>query len=282
MAKRLKGVPNLPFAPIVAILFGIVAAVLVFATPAWLLERPVASLGISAVLSAAKPPLGDTARLLIAVATGLSVGLILWMVMRPIEKLIHNSRVARPLTSRTEAPHPDTESSDWTTRAARAPIFAGDELGAPLMSDEALASGGELFLDQSMVDAPAAEIEQEAVEPPQGRGWIEFVNDTPEAALDKAPDAQPDPLAVLIPTPAPPPGPTPGIVAVEAPESGDREQEEAEGDEPSLQHLLHRLESALDRRTTLAEQGSPLSNPPPATTVASLRNLIEVSAKNAA
>ena len=103
MAKRLKGVPNLPFAPIVATLFGIVAAVLVFATPAWLLERTVASLGISAVLSAAKPPLGDTARLLIAVATGLSVGLILWMVMRPIEKLILASEFQKLLIVRIGA-----------------------------------------------------------------------------------------------------------------------------------------------------------------------------------
>ncbi len=156
MAKRLKGVPNLPFAPIVSALFGLVSAILVFATPAWLLERAVSGSGISSVVAAAQPPLGDTARTLIAVLVGISVGLILWLIMRPIEKAIHSKRTgkrAAPSASQAEV-YEGRSPADRLNREGREPIFAGYDLGAPLMSDEALASGEELLLDRPMTDAP--------------------------------------------------------------------------------------------------------------------------------
>ena len=289
MAKRLKGVPNLPFAPIVALLFGVVAAVLVFATPAWLLERAVASLGISSVLSAAQPPLGDTARSMIAAVTGVSVALLLWIIMRPIEKIIHSRRVARPVVPGAVMTPAAPAEADWSPRTTRSPIFAGDELGAPLMSDEALASGGELFLDQSMLDAPVAESEPDAiVEPAQAIiaegvisenvGGIEFVSS--EVVDEAESDADRDRLAMPIIAPA---EPGPALMTLEWPTPIAKDPPVAEtippaeeDDEPSLDDLLRRFESALDRRNSWA------TNPPPSTTVASLRSLIEASNKNAA
>ncbi len=167
MAKRLKGVPNLPFAPIVSALFGLVAAILVFATPAWLLERTVGALGISSVLAAAQPPLGDTARTLFAIVAGIVTGLALWIIMRPIEKKIHANRVGKKVV---RAPAADSapvavpverSTADRLNRTGRAPIFADYDLGAPLMSDEALASGGELLLEQPFVEEPADPMPEE-------------------------------------------------------------------------------------------------------------------------
>ncbi len=223
MAKRLKGVPNLPFAPIVAALFGLVSAILVFATPAWLLERLVTMSGISSIFSAAQPPLGDTARTLIAVATGLGTGLILWLVMRPIEKAVHARRMrqhAAQTADASEAEHmTSTAVAERLGRSGRAPIFAGHELGAPLMSDEALASGEELLLEEPMQDiqadyapyvqpeaqiaseepqieeplileppafvAPAPVVEEE-IAPVASLDWSQFKTATPSVALSDA------------------------------------------------------------------------------------------------
>ena len=75
MTKRLKGVANLPLAPFVGVLFGMVAAILVFNTPAWMLEKLVSTIGLASILPAAAPPLGDTARSLLAVIVGVLVAL---------------------------------------------------------------------------------------------------------------------------------------------------------------------------------------------------------------
>lgn len=383
MTKRLRGIPNLPFAPIVAVLFGVVAAILVFATPAWLLERTVGSLGISSFISAAKPPLGTTARALMALSTGLGTAGLLWLIMRPIERLIHKRRTAPGFaTAATAAVVPVAE------QGARAPIFAGDELGAPLMSDEALASGEELFLNAAMVEAPAPAADPAPVfeltelEPPfaeeqvldlQGfnpepldltpaafspapepvafeevaptidwpvpaepapvaLSWPEPVAEfvapevaTPEVAAPRAAeadmaegetggsiefvsaDAPPAPVFEMPPFPAPQPvafetaGPEPVSLNWPVTEPvAEPVAEAAEGaapaplaepqiaatsnssTEPSLQDLLRRFESALDRRQAQAAQGHDMPEPMAFGTVASLRSLIESSNKDAA
>ena len=156
------------------------------------------------------------------------------------------------------------------------------------MSDEALASGGELFLDQSMLDAPVVEREVEAiVEPVQAAvtedlGGIEFVS---AAEADKA-DVDRDPLAMPVIAPV---EPAPVLMTLEWPTPIAENPPVAETippaeefDEPSLDQLLRRFEVALDRRNSLANSGQLASNPPSTTTVASLRSLIEASNKNAA
>jgi hypothetical protein len=198
MAKRLKGVPNLPFAPIVAALFGLVSAILVFATPAWLLERVVASLGISSVLSAAQPPLGDTARLLFALVTGLITGLVLWAVMRPVEKKIHAGRVGKraskataPLDAAVDAPE-GRSVADRLGRSGRAPIFADYDLGAPLMSDEALASGGELLLDQPF----ANELKIDELPSAWDNVDADWTDTVPETELETGPEGPAKPASL--------------------------------------------------------------------------------------
>jgi hypothetical protein len=155
MAKRFKDVPNVPFAPVAAVLFALVVTALMFATPAWRLERLVTLTGLADIFSPARPPLGDTARTLMALAAGAVTFLVLWAILRPIEKIIHNrkkSPIARSYSfGKREV---QAEALPSGTVSTRKPIFAADDLGAPLMSDAALSSGEELFLDSAMIDSP--------------------------------------------------------------------------------------------------------------------------------
>ncbi len=153
MAKRLKGIPNLPFAPIAAAMFALVAAILVMATPEWRIEQFVAATGIAKLVPAAKPPLGDTARTLLAIAVGLASFAGLWLAMRPIEKMVHARRTKTPKAVIAGSAQP-IGSDAITLQPGRRPIFANEELGAPFMSEEALASGEELLLDAPEAEAP--------------------------------------------------------------------------------------------------------------------------------
>jgi hypothetical protein len=154
MTTRFKGVPNLPFAPFLAVLSGLVAAVLISQTPNWMLEKLVSGLGIAALIPAAAPPLGDTARALLSVVTGLLVAVPLWLVLRVVERKIHTGRMEKARGSRIQ-PESVPEAPVGETRRRR-PILAGAELGAPLMSDEALSKGEELLLSEDAVHAPYA------------------------------------------------------------------------------------------------------------------------------
>ncbi len=272
MAKRLKGIPNLPFAPIVAALFGLVSAILVFATPGWLLERVVGTTGLSAVIAAARPPLGDTARTLIAVVAGLLVGLGLWLVLRIIEKQVHASRVGA--AKRPSVPNAGRESGSPSAvrqKSGRSPIFAGQELGAPLMSDEALASGEELFLDPTMLDqAPQVETDVE----PEAPLVLEAPDDGAygEPAIQTV--ADPEPVveeAAAIASP---------VFDMQSPDIAQplRDSE----NEPSLIELVNRFETALDRRKTRVAAGEAVTPSPIAGTVANLRELIGGVHKSAA
>jgi hypothetical protein len=164
MTKRLNGLPNLPFAPFVGALFGVVAAILILNTPSWMLEKLVNGIGLAAILPAAAPPLGDTARTLLAVITGVLVALPLWLVLRVIEGEVHKSRVAKARGSNINP----AEAAPQEGRR-RSPIRAGAELGAPLMSDEALSNGGELLLSEpaaveaSAFNEPARVVQEETL-----------------------------------------------------------------------------------------------------------------------
>jgi hypothetical protein len=279
MAKRLKGIPNLPFAPIVAVLFGIVSAILVFATPSRLLERVVGASGLSSALAAARPPLGDTARTLMAVVVGLLVGLVLWLVLRVIEKRVHESRVGakKRTVVAVKADGAVVAAASAARKSGRSPIFAGQELGAPLMSDEALASGEELFLDPTMLvqdgsTAPAAESEVE----------VPLELEAPDVESESVAAAEPLVAVATIPSepvraaahePVAEPQPEPVFAAAEP-----REVE----DERSLVELVNRFESALERRKVRLAAGEPVAPSPIAGTVANLRDMIGGVRKSAA
>ena len=135
LARRAQ---RIPFAPVVAVLFGVAAAILVAAVPQWLFEKAVVASGLPTVLAAAAPPLGLVARLLaIALAFG-SVAFLIWVLLAPVTRFFEAQ--ARARTPWRDAGY-DSEnaSSRIDPLPPRRPIFAPDELGAPLMSDEAIA-----------------------------------------------------------------------------------------------------------------------------------------------
>jgi hypothetical protein len=173
MAIILKRASKLPFAPIAAGLFALAAATLVMATPVWMLESLAERSGIASVLSAAQPPLGMKARALMAIMAALGTGAVVWAAMIPITKMLERKgRVsARPLVSNDLASNDDVPSPIARDQAGarRSPIFADRELGAPFMSEQALADApmlmpqnpesvdpDELVLDAAFMGSEAA------------------------------------------------------------------------------------------------------------------------------
>jgi hypothetical protein len=299
MAKRFKGVPNLPFAPIAAVTFGVVFAILVFNTPDWRLERLVGATGLASVLPAAKPPLGSTARTLLSLLTALGVSGILWAIMRPIEALIHGRRMA---ASRAKArgsfiPAADIEMDsqpDWPQRSGRSPIFAESELGAPFMSDEALTKGEELLLDPAEMEMAEIDLEIAAPAPsaapatdealteidlsawqmePEPAADAPWINPMLDSNVERAPDAafvaEPE-LAEAVSympeeetfTSASPPAAEPTAKPLE---------------QASMSELMARLENALGQR---AGDGRAASDAPLAGNIASLHELIGLQRKS--
>ena len=135
LARRAQ---RIPFAPVVALLFGVAAAILVAAVPQWMFEAGVVKSGLPTVLAAAAPPLGLMARLLaIGVAFG-AVSFLVWALVATLTKIVEAK--ARARTPWRDAGYDaDMAMTRDDPLPPRRPIFAPDELGAPLMSDEAIA-----------------------------------------------------------------------------------------------------------------------------------------------
>lgn len=112
---------------------GVLVAALIVLLPAATLEQLVWSSGVASLLAAARPPLGMTARALLALGGGMGIGAIVWSVLfllfgpggfvemrgRPGIGIAHR----RPGVRRADA-HPDAPP--------RRPMTAAD-LGTPLM-----------------------------------------------------------------------------------------------------------------------------------------------------
>jgi hypothetical protein len=137
MNRRLKSMAKLPFAPVVAAMFGVITLILIFMTPGWLFERMVVASGLPSLIAAAQPPLGETARKLSAIAGGLGVFASLWLALALLRAAIKRNAPPKARGSRIDAAIPVTESD--IVKRKRDPIFAERELGAPFMSDEAIA-----------------------------------------------------------------------------------------------------------------------------------------------
>jgi hypothetical protein len=123
-------------------MFGLVAAILVAAVPAWMFDRTMLNANLPAALSFAGPPFGLVARAFASTMAFIIVGGALWIVLAPIDKLIYNRQADWGRTNRT--PWRDEGylviDPPILLEGRRRPIFAPDELGAPLMSDEAIAT----------------------------------------------------------------------------------------------------------------------------------------------
>lgn len=221
MAKGLKSLNKVPFVPVTAALFALVAGILVLATPQWLFERGVVSAGLPGLIAAAAPPLGEKARILAALVAALATGGTLWAVLTPLRSIVKPRLVERARGARIEAASEAPAASIFEPN--RRPIFAETDLGAPFMSDEAIAHvRDELVLDTPLVEpeeveAPAEVQEVQAMVAPES--VIPEAADEPPAAIAAAPErAKPDP------------------------------QPAKANEEDSIAALMDRLENALDRR----------------------------------
>jgi hypothetical protein len=140
MTIVLKRASRLPFAPIVAALFAVAAAVLVMAAPVWILERGVNQIGLSSILPAAAPPLGLKARALLALIALFGTGVVSWALAMPVSRLLSRPKLRRGFDVQpVKADAPEDMRDYAAPSVSRAPIFADRDLGAPFMSDEALA-----------------------------------------------------------------------------------------------------------------------------------------------
>lgn len=120
----------LPIAPIAASVAAALAAFAVMAMPIDVLEGMTTDSGIAALVTAAAPPLGMTARLAIAFLAALLIGGLLWFGLGLL--LGNRSIVLRrgagedgvPVLRRADA-HPDAPP--------RQPVFANRDLGTPFL-----------------------------------------------------------------------------------------------------------------------------------------------------
>ncbi|OYY72439.1 hypothetical protein [Sphingomonas sp. 28-63-12] len=185
----------LPVAPLAGALVGIVTAAIFALVPADMLGRLVLRSGIAAVVAAAEPPLGLTARIVLILIGGGSVALLVWFALFLIVGsrtiMVGNEAVADTITDEEGAPvlrradaHPDAPS--------RRPVFANRDLGTPFLEVRArhLTAG----------DAPAA-----APAPRESRD-LPIDLDLPLSAFDPGaipPRADPVPAAASIESPRP-------------------------------------------------------------------------------
>lgn len=192
MAKGLKSLgrslERVPFVPVVAVLFGLVAGVLVLATPLWLFERGVVASGLPDMIAAAAPPLGDKARIMAAILAAAGVGGLLWLSLMPLRLF-----EPKPVGSRGSRIEADDAAYELVhTISGRRPLFAGSDLGAPFMSDEAIAHAREELVLETVAIEEAVEpeaLEEIAAEP---------VADAVEHADDPQPQEAPEPFSAPV------------------------------------------------------------------------------------
>lgn len=240
-AKRL----SLPVAPLAAAALGLVAAVAVGLAPAHLLERAVMESGLPAVVAAAEPPLGFTARLLLAGMAGAGMAFAAWL----LAFLILGTSAIGLRSPEVEPDVPHVRRADAHPDAPpRAPVLATRDLGIP-------------FLE---VRAPPAEAPLDLVAPVPAPVEQPLPADLsqPLSAFDPAaiPDSPLPPPVVLRPRrPTPPRAPvyepnerfetfelTPPIRP--APVSAPAEPIAAPETDATIHALLARLERGVARR----------------------------------
>ena len=151
LARRAE---RIPFAPVVAILFGLVAAILVAAVPNPMFEAAVIASGLPGLIGAATPPLELIARAAAMLIAFMLTGGLFWAVLTPLTRQWEASARARTPWRDAGYDIEDASVGETIAEAPRRPIFAPDELGAPLMSDAALAVEPELILSEPVATEP--------------------------------------------------------------------------------------------------------------------------------
>jgi hypothetical protein len=102
-----------------------------YVMPADIFARLVQGTGLPSIVPAARPPLGDTARLALVIVATLATFFGVWLILRALGKAPAKSKGRKPVEVPNDPPrlrradmHPDAPS--------RSPISAGRELGVPL------------------------------------------------------------------------------------------------------------------------------------------------------
>lgn len=192
---------NLPIAPVIAGVVGGAVALCALAVPMTALESLVMGSGLPAMIAAAEPPLGFTARAVVALGAGGTVALFSWFalfVLIGARSLtigdageIDLDAVATPILRRADA-HPDAPP--------RPPLLATRDLGRPFDTLRGMREVGqveEVEEDEDELPEPMA-IAPVAVAPIEQPLPIDL--DQPLAAFD--PDALPEvPLAAPVALP---------------------------------------------------------------------------------
>lgn len=117
---------NLPVAPLAALVLGAAAAAAVAVMPANVLEPLVSNSGLPAILSAAEPPLGTTARLALAGGAGAGTALLSWFALFLLLG-------TRGLTVGKDAPVRVRRADAHPDAPPREPLLATRDLGTPFL-----------------------------------------------------------------------------------------------------------------------------------------------------
>lgn len=189
---------NLPLAPTVAVAGGLLIALLFLTIPAELLERLIVASGIPAVLAAAEPPLGVTARIALGLVMGGGFTAFAWFGLTLLDgdTPLTLGKVAASLRRRDV--HPDGPP--------RPPLFAARDLGTPFLDVKAPIEP-ERELDLAAFEPVARPIEQ-----PLPRDLDQPMAAFDPVALRDEPLPAPEPVAPLAP-----PAPRPALI-----DPGDR------------------------------------------------------------
>jgi hypothetical protein len=229
----------------VASLAGLAVAFLAFAAPADLLEGLVAATGIAALIPAAQPPLGLTARVALGaggsvVVFGIALLALRWLGRvgtKPAEQAEEAAEPAAPRLRRRDI-HPDAP--------ARAPLLAVHELGEPALE-----------LSQA---APEPEPEPQPVALPeiQPEPQPELAQDPLPPLLARKPDRAARPAETeptIAPEPEAPHDPAASAYALSQRNWADFEPEAEAEPEPDIRYPS--LERAAIHRDVQAEAAAP-------------------------
>lgn len=216
---------DLPMAALAALSVAFVA----YAMPDAFFAEAVAGTGLPAILPAAAPPLGQTARLSVILAAALGTFVLIWLVLRAIGSRPSESP-ARVRSIEVPADPPRLRRADFHPDApSRRPLFAGLDLGEPTPAETP-------DLPRFLVPEPAEEAEE--VEVPEE--WLELteaemvepeIEDIPHVeAFEDEPEAAEAEACPEEEMACPPPAAT------------------ADERVPSIPELMERLEQGLLRR----------------------------------
>lgn len=217
------------------LVLGLALAFFVFAMPQDLFESIVNATGLPSVLSAAEPPLGQTARMIMAALAGgfaaLLVGVLFLFIDWPAEK---KQVPARPAFSAAELDSLFGSSETGEGAPLRSPAVIFEEAPLPSRPEPIPVLELEDVIEVAPVETPAP-VKEEPI-------FLDFsaFRATPIQPANDEPPLDLDALSIIeAPSPAPiapvvKPMPIPAPVTIPA--------------EESIETLMQRLEAGLDRR----------------------------------